>query len=201
MFPYIASSANVLHVLLTVLPPPRKAAGLTPSGNPWWPSIAWHPKAMFHSLSSHGSCCPCLLWKEKGILVQSCVLGQNMESAEEAKHLLLFFRVIPDRLFPALVPMTYQYNFGLNSQVLNCSVMSNSLQPHGLQAAKILFPWDFSGKNTGTGCHFLLQGIFLTQGSNPHLMCLLHCRQIVYHWAIREAPYFKLEFVKCISSI
>ena len=32
------------------------------------------------------------------------------------------------------------------------------------------------GKNTGVGCHFLLQGIFLTQGSNPHLclLCLLH---------------------------
>ena len=34
----------------------------------------------------------------------------------------------------------------------------------------------FSGKNTGVGCHFLLQGIFPTQGSNPRL---LHCRQIL----------------------
>ena len=76
-----------------------------------------------------------------------------------------------------------------------------TLQPHGLQAAKILFPWDFSGKNTGAGCHFLLQGIFPTQGSNPHLLCLLHYRQILYHWAIREAPYFELEFVKSISSV
>ena len=33
---------------------------------------------------------------------------------------------------------------------------------------------DFPGKNTGVGCHALLQGIFLTQGSNPHLLCLLH---------------------------
>ena len=39
-------------------------------------------------------------------------------------------------------------------------------------------PWDFPGKNTGVGCHFLLQGIFLTRGSNPGL---LHCRQILYH--------------------
>ena len=31
-------------------------------------------------------------------------------------------------------------------------------------------PWDFPGKNTGVGCHFLLQGIFLTQGSNPSLL-------------------------------
>ena len=35
-------------------------------------------------------------------------------------------------------------------------------------------PWNFPGKNTGVGCHFLPQGIFLTQGSNSHLLCLLH---------------------------
>ena len=33
---------------------------------------------------------------------------------------------------------------------------------------------DFPGKNTGVGCHALLQGIFPTQGSNPYLLCLLH---------------------------
>ena len=48
-------------------------------------------------------------------------------------------------------------------------------------------PWISSGKNTGVNHHFLLQGIFLTQGSNPHLLHLLHCRQILYHWATREA--------------
>ena len=30
------------------------------------------------------------------------------------------------------------------------------------------------GKNSGVGCHFLLQGSFLNQGSNPHFLCLLH---------------------------
>ena len=38
----------------------------------------------------------------------------------------------------------------------------------------LLFPQDSPGKNTGVGCHFLFQGIFPTQGSNPHLLCLLH---------------------------
>ena len=42
----------------------------------------------------------------------------------------------------------------------------------------------FARKDTGVGCHFLLQGIFPTQGSNLHL---LHCRQIIYCWATREA--------------
>ena len=36
---------------------------------------------------------------------------------------------------------------------------------------RLLCPWDFPGKNTGVGCYFLLQGIFLTQGLN---LCLLH---------------------------
>ena len=43
------------------------------------------------------------------------------------------------------------------------SVMSYSLQPHGLWPAKLLSPWDFPGKHTVVDCHFLLQGIFLTQ--------------------------------------
>ena len=44
---------------------------------------------------------------------------------------------------------------------------------YGLYPARLLCPWDSPGKNTGVGCHALLQGIFLTQGSNPHLLCLL----------------------------
>ena len=55
---------------------------------------------------------------------------------------------------------------------------SESLGPHGLSATKLLCPWNFPGKNTGRGCHFLLQGISPTQGLNPGL---LHCRQILYH--------------------
>ena len=41
-------------------------------------------------------------------------------------------------------------------------------------SSRLLCPWDLPGKNTGLGCHFFLQGIFLAQGSNPCLLCLLH---------------------------
>ena len=41
-------------------------------------------------------------------------------------------------------------------------------------AHQALHPWDSPSKNTGVGCHSLLQGISPTQGSNPHLLCLLH---------------------------
>ena len=39
---------------------------------------------------------------------------------------------------------------------------------------RLLYPWDSLGKNPGVGCHALLQGIFLTQGLNLRLLCLLH---------------------------
>ena len=48
------------------------------------------------------------------------------------------------------------------------------LQPHGLWPARFLYSWDFPGKNTGVGCHFLRQGIFLARGSNPCLLRLLY---------------------------
>ena len=64
------------------------------------------------------------------------------------------------------------------------SVASDSLRPHGLQPAKLFSPWESPGKNTGVGCHFLLQGIFPTQGS---CLYLLHYRQILYLWATWEA--------------
>ena len=41
-----------------------------------------------------------------------------------------------------------------------------------------LCPWDYPGKNTRVGCHFLLQGIFPTQGSNPSLL----------HWQVDSSP-------------
>ena len=50
----------------------------------------------------------------------------------------------------------------------------------------------YAGKSTGVDFYVLLQGIFLTQGSNP---CLLHYRWILYHWDNRKAHnwlYLKL---------
>ena len=56
--------------------------------------------------------------------------------------------------------------------VLSGSVVPKSLQPHVLYA-RLLCPWNFLDKNTEVGCYFLLQGIFLTQESNPRLLSLL----------------------------
>ena len=59
------------------------------------------------------------------------------------------------------------------------SVVSNSLQPHGLN------PWNSPGQNTGVGTLSLLQGIFPTLGSNPGLP---HCRQILYQLSHKGSP-------------
>ena len=64
---------------------------------------------------------------------------------------------------------------------VSCSVVSISLRLHELLPARLLHLWNFPGKNTQVACHFLLQGIFLTQGSNPCLLHLLNYRQVLYH--------------------
>ena len=71
-----------------------------------------------------------------------------------------------------------------------CSVVSNSLLLNRLQLARFFSPWNFPGKNTEVGFHFLLQDIFLTQGSNPFLLCLLH-------WQVDSLP---LSHFFCVSA-
>ena len=79
--------------------------------------------------------------------------------------------------------------------LFSCSVVSPQLlRPHRLWPTKLLCTWGFSGRNTGVGCYFLLPGVFPIQRLNLHL---LHCRQILYHWATWEAHqyfYLKSEF-------
>ena len=62
--------------------------------------------------------------------------------------------------------------------------------PWAVACTRLLRPQDFLGKTTGVCCHFLLQGIFPTQGSNPGL---LHCRQTVYHLSHWGSPMAESE--------
>ena len=65
------------------------------------------------------------------------------------------------------------------------SVVPNSLNPMDRSPPGSSGPWDSSDKNTGVGCHVLLQGIFPTQGLNSRL---LHCRR-TYCWATGGSPH------------
>ena len=66
----------------------------------------------------------------------------------------------------------------MNTQPLSCVWL---FVTPWMQPARLLCPWDFPGKNTRVGCHALLQGIFPTQGLNPHLLGLLH-------WQVDSLP-------------
>ena len=68
------------------------------------------------------------------------------------------------------------------------SVVSDSLRPHGLQPTMLLCPQDFPGNSAGVDCHFLLQGIFPTQGSNPGLP---YCRQTLNRLSHQGSPTIK----------
>ena len=76
--------------------------------------------------------------------------------------------------------------------------MSNSLQPYGL-APTIASPWVSPGKNTGVSCLVLFQGIFLTQGSNPHLLQLLHWLTGSLPWKPPGKP--KIHVLSCFSQL
>ena len=69
----------------------------------------------------------------------------------------------------------------------SCSVVSESLQPHGLYR-----PWNSPGQNIGVGSISLLQGIFPTQGVNPGLP---HCRQILY-----QLSHSSVQFSRSVMS-
>ena len=69
----------------------------------------------------------------------------------------------------------------------SCSVMSDSLQPHGLYS-----PLNSLGQNTGVGNLSILQGIFPTQGLNPGLP---YCRRILYQLSHKGSP----SILECVA--
>ena len=78
--------------------------------------------------------------------------------------------------------------------MLSSSVVTVSLRPHGLCSPPgPSVHEDSPGKNTGVGCHALLQGIFLTEGLNPGLP---HCRQILYQSVTGEFPKYSVDVLK-----
>ena len=67
--------------------------------------------------------------------------------------------------------------------------MFNLLKSRLVLEVMLLRPWDFPGKSPGVDCHFLLQGIFPTQESNPGLP---HCGQMLYRLSHQGSPFTSL---------
>ena len=101
--------------------------------------------------------------------------------------------------------------------VLSCSVLSDSLRPHGQQPTRLLRPWDSPGKNAGVGGHALRQGIFPTtegvssaapasqadwaNGEAPNVVFKVCFTQIWNHLPLSSSLVFRMNIPSCIPSM
>ena len=88
---------------------------------------------------------------------------------------------------PSLVRKRLVHQQAIESIYLSWSVLSPSIVFDSFASqmpVRLLYPWDFPGKDTGMGCHFLLQGIFPTQGLNSCLLCWQTDSLPLSHWEV-----------------
>ena len=97
------------------------------------------------------------------------------------KTFLLVYSIIWDSHVQLTHVYTYIYIFSLLYMCVCANSLQSCLTLCEPMPARLLCSWHFTGKNTGAGCHALLQGIFPTQGSNSCLLCLLH-------WQVGSLP-------------
>ena len=109
----------------------------------------------------------------KKILIRSGCRSYQEEGTQEVKHV----EHNPSKLSNFFLELGLQWTLLL--QCCACAQLLSCVWLFANQWTELLSAWDFPGKSTGVGCCFLLQGIFLTQGLNPHLLCLL-CWQADY---------------------
>ena len=125
--------------------------------------------------------------------------GVSQRLVKSQKKVQVIYCVVFVAVFSSIPPsllscLAFYPNCGISASI-RASLVTSLLRLCSAQSCPTLCntmgcsPWDFPGTITGMGCHFLLQGILATQGSNLHLLCVLHCRRILYCWATREAQW------------
>ena len=129
---------------------------------------------LLHSMSE-------LAWTHESCKLQcckhiSCKVVKAFQKNPQSWYLRIKAEWVGDKLCFSFYP-------NVCAELLSCVWL---FVAHGWWPARFLCPWNFPCKNTGVGGHLLLQEIFLIQGSNPNLQCLLCGRQILYHWATWE---------------
>ena len=97
-------------------------------------------------------------------------LWQPSRSQGHFSALESIFNTVWDKSSVFYVNPIYVLSYSLYCCCLVVKSCLTLLWPHALQPARLLRPRDFPGKNTGIGCHVLLQGVFPTQESNPSLL-------------------------------
>ena len=102
---------------------------------------------------------------QRATIYSSCYLGRNVSTfiRDRSNH-PVFYALVRAKLLQSCLTLC---------NPMDCSLPGSSVHEDSL------------GKNTGVGCQFLLQGIFLTQESN---LGLLHCRQILYQLSYEGRP-------------
>ena len=97
--------------------------------------------------------------------------------------IMLKYTYIPSHLSLPLTPIPSHLGV-----CVCCSVMSESLWPHGLQPVRLLCPWKSPGKITGVGCHFLLQKIFWPRDQTSVYCISFIGRQFFFFFFSTEPP-------------
>ena len=125
----------------------------------------------FHNSASSPSCCFCL---DYGSHVSIChpAMGQVTPS-------WLYTPGFCDECLPSGLQVSRRSLRSESEVVQSCPTLCDPT------ATRLLRPWDFPGKSTAVGCHFLLQEIFPTQRLNPGLP---HCRQTLYRLSHQGRP-------------
>ena len=115
---------------------------------------------------------------------QGRILLQLSEGAWSCWH--LSFDLLASKTVKKIHFRCFRSQEYMNAKLLqSCPTLCNPLWTVVNQAPLSM---GFSRQEYWVSCHVLLQGIFPIQGSNLHLLWLLHCRQILYYRASREAP-------------
>ena len=148
-------------------------------------SSAAEAAAMMHTRKSHKQA------GGEGLAGSESLHGGGKGCSEQAHELLCFrerrgWQCSPKRggeqvaLLSTVSAAALHHNPGqiqLLRLLFSCSVVSDSFMTPWTVAYQAPLSVGFPSKNTGVGCHFLLQEIFPTQGSNSGLS---HCRQMLY---------------------
>ena len=88
--------------------------------------------------------------------------------------------IVSGLTFRSLIHFEFIFVYGVQFSLVqfSCSVVSDSVRPHRWQPTRLRRPWDSSGKNTGVGCHFLLQCMKVKSESEVAQSCLTLCDPI-----------------------
>ena len=112
--------------------------------------------------------------KKKTQRIQSWKALEDLGCGQYLIHIPAVYTQTIESLLVANYFKNYNSNTTFSIESVSHSVISDCLSPHGLQPIRLLCPWNSPGNNIGVGCHFLLQGIFPSQGSNT---ALPQCRE------------------------